>query len=124
MILGRGATRWGVPGGGREDGERYEDAAVREVREEAGVDCTITDCWLVREAVSTAPSFDERLHTLWVFFDARYAGGNIDVQPGELNGAAWFADPPARLRGENEFRAAAFWDDFEPGEDPLGDPFS
>jgi len=54
VILGRGGSRWGFPGG-REDGERYEDAAVREVHEETGIDCTITGRFLLRETVTVAP---------------------------------------------------------------------
>ena len=33
-----GASYWVLPGGGREHGERFEGTAVREVREETGVD--------------------------------------------------------------------------------------
>lgn len=33
-----GADYWVLPGGGRERGERFADTAVREVREETGVD--------------------------------------------------------------------------------------
>ncbi|WP_415382872.1 NUDIX hydrolase [Halosimplex sp. TS25] len=140
MILGRGSTRWGLAGGGREDGEvdrretsekasggsrehgeTYEEAAVREVREETGVDCEITDCFLFRRfRTDSAGDHDERLHALYVFFDADYAGGHIAVQPGELNGAAWFAQAPARLHPANEFRADDFWADYE-ADDPLGD---
>jgi 8-oxo-dGTP pyrophosphatase MutT (NUDIX family) len=54
VILGRGGSRWGFPGG-REDGERYEDAAVREVHEETGIDCTITGRFPLRETVTVAP---------------------------------------------------------------------
>ena len=45
LILPRGGSAWGVPGGGREGDEAFEETAVREVREEAGVDCGITDLW-------------------------------------------------------------------------------
>lgn len=107
MILSRGTNRWGLPGGGRECGERYEDAAVREVEEETGIACRILEPFLIRKRVSVSTGDDdERLHTLWVFFDGRYEGGTIRIQPGELNGAAWFAEPPERMHAENEFRAA------------------
>jgi 8-oxo-dGTP diphosphatase len=107
MILSRGTDRWGLPGGGRECGETYEEAAAREVSEETGIDCSITEPFLIRQRVSVSKGeHDERLHTLWVFFDGRYEGGTIRIQPGELNGAAWFADPPERMHPENEFRAA------------------
>lgn len=120
MILGRGGTAWGLPGGGREEGERYEEAAVREVREETGVDCEITDCFLVCHRVTVSDGdHDDRLHTLWSFFDADYADGSIAIQPGELNGAAWFVEPPARMFPENEFRAADFWHEFEHEDDVL-----
>lgn len=107
MILSRGTNRWGLPGGGRECGETYEEAAAREVSEETGIECSIVEPFLIRQRISVSKGdHDERLHTLWVFFDGHYEGGTIRVQPGELNGAAWFADPPERMHPENEFRAA------------------
>lgn len=119
MILGRGASRWGLAGGGREEAETYEEAAVREVREEASIDCEVTDLFLLRRfRTDSAGDHDERLHALNVFFDAAYAGGHIAIQPGELNGAAWFGDPPERMLPANEFRAGDFWADHEV-EDPL-----
>lgn len=107
MILSRGTNRWGLPGGGRECGESYAEAAAREVHEETGIECHIVEPFLIRKRVSVSKGdHEERLHTLWVFFDGRYEGGTIRIQPGELNGAAWFADPPERMHPENEFRAA------------------
>lgn len=97
MILGRGGDEWGLAGGGREAGETFEEAAVREVREETGIDCAVTDCFLLRHRVTVAEGFDERLHTLWCFFGGAYVGGSIAIQAGELNGAAWFAEPPDRV---------------------------
>ncbi|MFB6139598.1 MAG: NUDIX domain-containing protein [Halosimplex sp.] len=139
MILGRGGSEWGLAGGGREHGEvdpretsnqasggsrehgeTYEEAAVREVREETSVDCEVTDCFLLRRVrTDSAGEHDERLHALYVFFDAAYVDGHIAIQPGELDGAAWFAEPPGRMLPANEFRADDFWDDYE-AADPLG----
>ena len=118
LALGRDDDGWGPAGGGREDpasgspdsadepneadAETYEEAAVREVREETGVQCAIEDCRRVRrttfEPAEPVNENDESVvYTLWVFFTAREVGGSIDVQESELNGAAWFHDLPADL---------------------------
>ncbi len=120
MILGRGGHRWGLPGGGHEDDETYEETARRELREEVGIEATVTDCFLLRHTRTTAPDRETTLHTLWAFLDADYAGGALSIQPGELSGAAWFGRPPERMAPENEFRAADFWTDYD-AEDPLAD---
>ena len=126
MVLNRADRRWGLAGGGREAEETFEDAAVREVREETGIECRIEDCFLVRDVVVTSSAHDDRVHVLQVFFDAAYDGGHIEVQPGELNGAAWFAHPPDpdRLQPANVYRAAEFWDEFEADGDPLETVFA
>lgn len=108
MILGRGdgPPEWGLPGGGREGEETYEEAAVREVREETSVECEITDLFLLRHVpVVSSGDHDERIHHLSAFFDGRYLGGSIAIQPGELNGAAWFSELPERLMPANRRRA-------------------
>ena len=106
MILNRGADSWGLPGGGREDGETSEEAAVREVEEETSIQCELAEPFLLRKLTVVPENGDEkRLHLLFVFFDADYLGGEIAIQGGELNGAAWFAEPPARMLPANELRA-------------------
>lgn len=107
----RGGDEWGLPGGGVEGEETYEAAAVREVREETGIDCEVTDLWLIRHHVweSADEDDDRRTHSVHPFFDARYVGGHIRIQPGESNGAAWFAELPERMMNANEVRAAD-WD--------------
>lgn len=97
MILGRGETAWGIPGGGREEGEIFEEGAVREVREETSVECSIEDCFGTRHERRRSPDHEVVLHNLRVVFEGEYAGGPISIQPGELNGAAWRARRPQRL---------------------------
>ncbi|WP_135851899.1 NUDIX domain-containing protein [Halorussus salinus] len=109
MILGRGADRWGLAGGGLEGDETHEEAVRREVREETGVECEPTDCFLVRHVTVVSEAEDDRrIHFLYAFFDATYEGGSITVQPGELDGAGWFAEPPERLLPANERRAESW----------------
>lgn len=113
MILHRGATDWGLPGGGREEGETFEEAVVREVDEEVGIECELTDCFLLRRVVCTDTDGErEPVHFLQAFFDAAYCGGTIAIQEGELNGAAWFETPPSKvgLNPANERRMDSFFD--------------
>lgn len=113
--LPRASDMWGLPGGGQEGDESFEEAAVREVREETGVQCEVTGLWLLRrlEWVSDAESDDRSSYSIQVFFDARYAGGHVAIQPGEANGAAWFAAlPPAeRMLPANRTRAETWTSD-------------
>ncbi|WP_254861623.1 NUDIX hydrolase [Halovivax gelatinilyticus] len=109
-----GEDRWAIPGGGREDDETYEEAAVREVREEVGLEIGLADPFLAYRA-SHAPDDGReiRLHTLWVCFDATYERGRLEIQPGELRGAAWLVDPPRRLGPWSQYRGRSWWAAYE-----------
>jgi 8-oxo-dGTP diphosphatase len=102
LILHRGGDHWTVPGGGREAGEEYEETVVREVREETGITCAVEDCLRVEHRETVTPDHPEVLHTLWAVFEVEYVEGSVAIQPGELNGAAWFAEPPERRGGTVE----------------------
>lgn len=112
VLLGkdRGNDWWLLPGGGREDGERYEAAAIREVEEETGIAVELSDlahAW--RYESRPDDGRDLLVHSLFVVFEGRYVDGSIDVQPGELNGAAWFRELPANRHPFAE-PLAADWD--------------
>jgi 8-oxo-dGTP pyrophosphatase MutT (NUDIX family) len=94
LILGRGGSKWGVPGGGQEADETMDTTARREVSEEVGITILLREINHVRHEIATCEGYDERLHVLRVFFQADYQNGSITIQSSELNGAAWFADPP------------------------------
>ena len=94
LILGRGGSKWGVPGGGQEDEETMAETVLREVEEEVGIDISLTEIGHMRHEIATCEGYDERLHVLRVFFRADYESGSITIQSSELNGAVWFADPP------------------------------
>lgn len=94
LILGRGGSKWGVPGGGHEGDETMAATARREVAEEVSIEIDPVSVNHLRHEIATCEGYEERLHVLRVFFTADYVDGAIAIQPGELNGAAWFADPP------------------------------
>lgn len=98
LILGRGGSKWGVPGGGQEADETMETTVRREVTEEVGITITLTDINHMRHEISTCQGYEERLHVLRVFFHAHYEDGSITIQSGELNGAAWFTNLPSAER--------------------------
>ena len=66
-------NHWAIPGGFVEYGEKVENAAVRETKEETGLDVELTE--LV--GVYSDPDRDPRGHTVTIAFKARIIGGSL-----------------------------------------------
>jgi ADP-ribose pyrophosphatase YjhB (NUDIX family)/peptidoglycan/LPS O-acetylase OafA/YrhL len=89
VLLGRrsenyGAKKWGLPQGFIEFDEDFMTAAIREVKEETGLDVEI------RSLLSVVSNFlSPRLHTLAIALLARVVGGELCTAD-DLDALAWF----------------------------------
>ena len=76
---------WILPSGGVEDGESLAQAAIRETKEETGLDVELTRLVGVYSRLSNmSPGY-------MVLFAARPIGGEIKCQEGETIAVEWFA---------------------------------
>ncbi|UTF53695.1 NUDIX hydrolase [Natronosalvus rutilus] len=98
LVRNEGDEGWGDPGGKREPDETYREAARRELREEAGVECEITGVLEVHviEHRSLEPD-DPTVFDLIVIFAGEYAGGEPRARDGEIADVGWFSEPPSTV---------------------------
>ncbi len=102
------ARRWQLPKGLVAAGEAAEAAAVRETREEAGVETEVVapldtvEYWYYGEAGGRRVRFHKFVH----FFLLRYLRGDVAGHDREVEDARWFPldEAPARLAFANERR--------------------
>jgi 8-oxo-dGTP pyrophosphatase MutT (NUDIX family) len=110
VVLVKNGTVLALPKGHIEKGERGPETAVREVREETGLDAELVEklgdikYWYARDG--------ERVFKVVSFFLLRYLSGSLrNYQREEVDGAEWIplVDAPKRLayRGEKQMAEAA-----------------
>jgi 8-oxo-dGTP pyrophosphatase MutT (NUDIX family) len=90
---------WETPGGGHDPGRRYEETALREVREETTVECEITGVFRVeRKRYVDATDPERRGYLAEVIFGADHVAGTPDAGADpEVLDAEWFASPTEPL---------------------------
>ncbi|HEX6279638.1 MAG TPA: NUDIX hydrolase [Pyrinomonadaceae bacterium] len=83
--------RWQLPKGLIDPGETPEITALREVREEAGIDCEIVrpvgdiEYWFVAAYDGVKKRYHKKVH----FFFMKYLNGSVDDHDDEVAEARW-----------------------------------
>jgi 8-oxo-dGTP pyrophosphatase MutT (NUDIX family) len=87
MIATRGRTRWGLPKGAVSEGETSEQAALREVQEETGLDAEIIGLLDTIEYFFRAG--DTLIRKTVDFYLMHYTGGTLTPQLSEVDDVEW-----------------------------------
>lgn len=122
LISTQKGRRWQLPKGHIEEGETPEQAAVREVREETGVNGRIVaplpgvEYWFMDKGPC-------RIHKKVDYFLLEYVSGNAaDFDADEVSGTGWFCWETgiSRLTFENERKVVRrAWEILEKDQEPV-----
>ncbi|HEV8658617.1 MAG TPA: NUDIX hydrolase [Thermoanaerobaculia bacterium] len=112
LIATRGRTRWGLPKGAVGQGETSEQAALREVLEETGLQAEIVKLLDTIEYFFRAG--DTLIHKRVDFYLMRYLAGDLKPQLSEVDDVEWVelseAIERASFESERKLLAAALQD--------------
>ena len=86
------SEKWGdkytVPGGHIELGERAEDAIVREVKEETGLDCVVEELLIVQQAIYPK-GFYKHEHYVFMDYVCKATSSEVKLDGRELQSFLW-----------------------------------
>lgn len=84
----RSKKHWKFPKGNIDKGESSKDAAIREVKEETGIDSEI-----LQKAGDSKYIYSlngEKIFKIVIYFLMEYVGGDLKPQEGEIEEVGWF----------------------------------
>lgn len=86
MVKNKGNTSWSLPGGAVEKEETLDQAAIREAKEETGLDVKVHGIIAINECI-----FEKKQeHAIFFTFRAEIIGGSLElVRPHEISEIAW-----------------------------------
>ncbi len=118
VLLVRASSRsdvpgtWWLPGGGVEFGEHPEDAVVREVREETGLDVEVAGPPRILSDLMSVPARNLDLHSVRLCYSVTVRGGELrDEIDNTTDTASWLTRAEADALPLRPFvRTALGWD--------------
>lgn len=104
---------WGFPGGAIELGESPEAAAIREAREETGLEVAVGDLiGIYTDCQMSYPNGDQA-HSICIAYELRQTGGTLGSDDPETAALRWFSleEEPALFCRQHQ----ALWEDLKQG---------
>ena len=98
LVRYAGESAWSDPGAGRRPGESMADCATRAVREEVGVECTVTDLAQVHLLYADDGTGREPVPRPFALFVARHESGEPRAVGEGVEAARWWSTLPDELR--------------------------
>ncbi|MGD0032885.1 NUDIX hydrolase [Paenibacillus illinoisensis] len=86
MVKNKGNSSWSLPGGAVEKEETLDQAAIREAKEETGLDVKVQGVIAINECI-----FEKKQeHVILFTFRAEVIGGRLElIRPHEISEIAW-----------------------------------